>query len=68
MIRGRGRYFTSAEAAKILDFSEDHIRKLISKGKINAIKLGRNWVIYEDELNKVTRQRFPRDKDAMDVK
>jgi excisionase family DNA binding protein len=64
MIKNKEMYLTSAEAAKVLNFSEDHIRKLIAQGKMKAEKFGRNWVIDIRDLKDVKRQRFPRVKDA----
>lgn len=51
-------YITSAEAAKQLGFSADHIRKLIRTGKMNGEKIGRNWIVHVEELKKITRQRM----------
>lgn len=64
MITNKEYYITSAEAAKRLNFSEDHIRKLISQGKLKAEKLGRNWIIDITDLKQIKRQRFPRIKDT----
>lgn len=64
MMKSKEHYITSAEAAKKLNFSEDHIRKLISQGKLIAQKLGRNWIIDIDDIKKIKRQRYPRTKDT----
>jgi len=60
MIRNKSSYVTSAEAAEIMGFSPDHVRKLIIRGKLKGEKFGRNWIIHKKELLKVKRQRFPR--------
>jgi excisionase family DNA binding protein len=60
MIKNRTDYLTSSEAARLLGFTPDHIRNLIYLGKIKAEKLGRNWIIQKKNLEKITRQRFPR--------
>jgi excisionase family DNA binding protein len=62
MIKNPSDYVTSAEAAKKLGFTADHIRNLIKKGKLKAEKLGRNWIIDVKFLKKIKRQRFPRAK------
>ncbi len=64
MIKNKGLYLTSAEIAKESKFSEDYIRKLINNGTIKAEKLGRNWIIRKDQIKHISRQRFPRTKDA----
>ncbi len=62
MIKANGlQYFTCAEAATILGFSPDHVRRLILEGKIKAIKIGHNWLMTKRNMKKVKRQRFPRD-------
>jgi len=61
MIRNKSSYVTSAEAAKIMGFSADHVRKLIIRGKLKGEKFGRNWIINKKDLLKVKRQRFPKE-------
>jgi excisionase family DNA binding protein len=63
MIKNKSNYVTSAEAAELLGFSRDHVRKLIIQGRIKAEKLGRNWIIEKKNLDKIHRQRFPRHKE-----
>jgi len=57
---------TASEAAESLGFSKDHVRKLINQGRIKAEKLGRNWIIEKKNLEKIHRQRFPRNKENVD--
>jgi excisionase family DNA binding protein len=59
MIKNRANYLTSFEAAEVLGFTPDHVRKLIARGKIKAEKLGHIWIIHKKSLHKVRRQRFP---------
>jgi excisionase family DNA binding protein len=65
MLRNPNNYLTSAQAAKLLGFSTDHIRNLINKGKLKASKFGRNWIIERKELLTVNRQRFSRARENM---
>lgn len=58
----KNKYLTSAEAAKLLGFTPDHIRRLILTNKIKAEKVGHNWLICPNHLKKIKRQRFPREK------
>lgn len=48
---------TSFEAAELLGFSPDHIRRLICQGRIKAIKLGNNWLIKPHDLKGIERRR-----------
>lgn len=66
MIKNKSNYVTSAEAAESLGFTQDHVRKLINRGRIKAEKLGRNWIIEKKNLDKIHRQRFPRPKENVD--
>ena len=66
MIKSKSNYMTAAQAAEILGFSHDHVRKLINQGRIKAEKLGRNWIIERKNLEKIHRQRFPRHKEKVD--
>ncbi len=60
MIKNRANYITTYEAAIILGFTADHIRKLITRGKIKAEKIGNNWLVARKDLTKTKRQRFPK--------
>jgi excisionase family DNA binding protein len=40
----------TTEACKIADFSRQHIHRLLRSGNIEGIKLGHDWLVYEDSL------------------
>lgn len=62
MIRNnKSVYITSKEAAKILGFSADYVRKLIADRILIAEKLGRNWIMKKNQLKNIKRKRFPRE-------
>lgn len=65
MIKNRSNYLTSFEAAALLGFTADHVRRLIARGKIKAEKLGHNWIIPKKSLNKIHRQRFPKSTEIL---
>ncbi len=62
MIKSKSDYFTTTEAAEIIGFHPDYVRRLILDGKIKAERLGRNWIIKLSDITKIKRQRFPREK------
>lgn len=66
MIKNKANYVTTQEAAGILGFHIDYVRRLILRGKIKAEKLGHNWLIQECDLKKVKRQRSPKTKESED--
>jgi excisionase family DNA binding protein len=57
----RDKYITSFQAAKMLGFTPDHVRRLIGDGKIKAFKLGHNWLIDPQDLKDIKRLRLKRD-------
>lgn len=63
MIKTKNGYVTSLEAAKILGFSQDHIRRMILQDKIKAVKLGHCWIIQLSDLKDIKRKRFPKLED-----
>ena len=58
MIRNKNEYLTTTEAARLLGFTPDHIRRLISQGIIKANeKLGNSWLISHKAIANVKRRR-----------
>jgi excisionase family DNA binding protein len=51
--------YSTAEAAKKMGLSPDHVRLLARKGVIEARKLGRDWVVLSLDY---TRKRKPKGK------
>ncbi len=56
----KDKYLTSAQAAKLLGFTSDYVRRLITSGKIKAEKVGRNWLLSPVAIKGIKRQRNPR--------
>lgn len=63
MVKNKSIYITSIEAAQLLGFTPDYIRRLIVRGKIKATKLGHNYLIRPIDLKKIKRTRFKRKKE-----
>ena len=59
MIKNRVGYLTSNETAKLLGFSQAHVRRLIMNGIIKAEKLGHNWLIKPKDIANIKRRREP---------
>lgn len=53
---------TTSEVAKIYGFSATYIRKMINDGRIEAIKIGKIYLIESDKMVKIDRIRSPRKK------
>ena len=49
------RYISLAEAAKQTKYSQEYLSLLARKGKIGAIKFGRNWVITKKDLEEYVK-------------
>lgn len=58
----RPALLTTQQVAKLLGYTLQHVRLLIRQGKLSAFKLGRDWVIRNDE---VERFRVPRRKSLL---
>lgn len=56
------KLISSFEAAKILGFTPDYIRRLCARGIIKADKIAGNWLIKERALYNISRQRRPSQK------
>jgi excisionase family DNA binding protein len=42
---------TTTEACKLAGFSRQHIHRLLLRGFIEGVKLGHDWLVYEDSLS-----------------
>ena len=51
---------TSAEASNVSGLTRTHINYLIHQGRLDAIRVGNNWLVYEDSLRRyVAEPRKP---------
>ena len=50
---GKNEFFTTSEAAKILGISRVAVFNRIKKGKLKAMKIGRNFAIPKEELEDI---------------
>jgi excisionase family DNA binding protein len=48
-------WLTTKQAAELIGYNAEYIRKLAQSGKISAQKLGRDWVIRRADLLAYTR-------------
>ena len=55
------------EAGAINSLSPDHLRRLAEQGKLDAKKIGRNWITTEDSINKYMEKRKPRGRPKKDL-
>lgn len=46
------KYYDVKQVAKVVELSEETIRRYIRSGKISAVRMGRGFRIYESDLNK----------------
>jgi len=46
------RYIPLSEAAKLTGYSQEYLSLLARKGRLGAIKFGRNWVVTKKELDR----------------
>jgi len=43
-------YVSSTEAARLLEYDTSHVRRLCSEGKLDAVKIGRNWLVKRSSI------------------
>jgi len=53
---GKNGFFSTSEAAKILGISRIAVFNRVKKGKLRAIRIGRNWAIPKEELENTLRR------------
>lgn len=45
--------YTIKEAAEILKYNAEYLRQKIKKGEIQAVKVGRHWVVKEETIKNI---------------
>jgi excisionase family DNA binding protein len=45
------------EAAELWGLSPDHVKRLCRDGDVNAVKIGKSWVLEKDQKNPKQRER-----------
>jgi excisionase family DNA binding protein len=48
-----------SEASTISNLSQDHLRRLAEQGKLEAKKIGRNWVTTKEAVEEYLEKRRP---------
>ena len=48
------------EASEISGLSNDHLRRLAEQGKLDAKKIGRNWITTKEAITYYMEKRKPR--------
>jgi excisionase family DNA binding protein len=51
------RFISTKRAAEILGVNDSRVRQLILAGRLPARKIGRDWIIREKDLEKVTDRK-----------
>ena len=49
-ISGDRVLLSTSEAMQISGFSREHIQRLLRRGKLDGMKLGHDWLVFEDAL------------------
>ena len=57
----KDKFYTVSEAAKVSDFSPDHIRRLLLDGYLKGQKVGNYWLIEHKDLHVLKRRRQKKD-------
>jgi excisionase family DNA binding protein len=46
------KYVTTSEAAERLNYTIQHVRRLVREGKIRGEKYGRDWLLTRDDVER----------------
>ena len=50
-------FLSSAQAAELLGFTVQHVRRLIKQGELDGVKVGRDWVVNAQSVAEFLRRR-----------
>lgn len=48
---------TTQQAADVLNYTVQHTRLLIRQGRLQGVKIGRDWLIRRDSFDRFVRER-----------
>ena len=63
--KGGGGYISLSQAAKGTPYSQEYLSLLARKGRIEALKLGRNWLIKKEAIGKYEKSKGQRSKKGL---
>ena len=58
MVKFEPKYLSAVELASIMGVSRQYVSKAIKSGKIKAIKVGKNYRIFIEEVKKLQKDGF----------
>lgn len=53
-------YLTLKSVSRMVGFSEAHLRRLLTEGKIKGEKIGHNWLVKKSDAKVIKRSRAPK--------
>lgn len=62
------KFLTPREAAAVLGFAEDTIRRYINRKLIRAVKHGNTWAVAESECRRYKREKSSRGRPKNNLK
>lgn len=54
------KYVTTKQAAEMLGVGQEHVRKLLSRGKVKGMHIGRDWVVFIPSIEKYVGTKSPK--------
>lgn len=57
MMMDMGDHLTAQQAADRLDYTVQHVRRLLREGRLEGTKVGRDWVVEESKVREFAGQR-----------
>jgi excisionase family DNA binding protein len=50
-------FITSADAARQLGYTVQHVRRLVRQGTLSGVKMGRDWVVQQSSVQELMALR-----------
>lgn len=60
--RDLAQYVTTKQAAEMLGVAAEHINHLIYSGRVRAMKMGRDWLVFRPSVEQYYRTKSPKGK------
>ena len=55
------------QASELCGLSPDHLRRLAEQGKLDANKIGRNWITTKEAISEYMEKRKPRGREVSET-
>jgi excisionase family DNA binding protein len=54
------KYVTTRQAAELFGVGQEHIRKLLIRGKVKGMQMGRDWIVFVPSIERYMNTKSPK--------